>query len=85
MGQPTEIETDFAAMMQKLSERAASGNTEARRETHREAGISTLISAIHSLGQRVESLEESFLRKLETIQFKKIEEQISRRSGKARR
>ena len=77
MAQPTEIESDFAAVMQELSAHATGSKEESRREAQFAAGMSTLISAIHSLGQRVESLEESFLRKLETLHFQKIEEQIS--------
>jgi hypothetical protein len=71
----TEIETDFAAVMQELSARAESG--ESRRDAQIAAGMSTMISAIHSLGQRVESLEESVMRKFEGLQLQKIEEQLS--------
>ncbi len=71
----TEIETDFAAVMQELSGRAEGG--ESRRDAQIAAGMSTMISAIHSLGQRVESLEESVMRKFEGLQLQKIEEQLS--------
>jgi len=70
----TEIETDFAAVMQELSARAEGG--ESRRDAQIAAGMSTMISAIHSLGQRVESLEESVMRKFESLQLQKIEEQL---------
>lgn len=71
----TEIETDFAAVMQELSARAEGG--ESRRDAQIAAGMSTMISAIHSLGQRVESLEESVMRKFESMQLQKIEEQLA--------
>ncbi len=76
MNESTEIETDFSSVMQELSARAANGKEETRREAQFAAGMSTLVSAIHSLGQRVESLEESVLRKFETIHFEKLEGQI---------
>ncbi len=41
------------------------------------SGISALINAIHSLGQRVESLEESVVRNFESIHFQKMEDQLS--------
>ncbi len=76
MSELTAIESDFAAVMQELSAQAASpaalkaGLADA-------AGISILISAVHSLGQRIEALEESFLGKFEQLHFQKIEEQLN--------
>jgi molecular chaperone GrpE (heat shock protein) len=75
MSQAIEIETDFAAVMQELSAKAATSPPAA--ELVPVSGISALITAIHSLGQRVESLEESVVRNFESIHFQKIEEQLS--------
>ncbi|MEO7168170.1 MAG: nucleotide exchange factor GrpE [Chthoniobacterales bacterium] len=67
------VEADFAAVMQELSAQAAAAGP-SKAET--DAGLAILISAVHSLGQRVESLEESVVRKFESIHFKKIEDQL---------
>lgn len=75
MSEATEVETDFAAMMQELSTRAA--NEDSRRDAQLSAGMASMISAIHSLGQRVESLEESIVRKFEAMQFERLEQQIA--------
>lgn len=75
MSQAIEIETDFAAAMQELSAKAATSPPAA--ELMPVSGISALINAIHSLGQRVEALEESVVRNFESIHFQKIEEQLS--------
>ena len=50
---------------------------EAPDEASSALGISALISAVHSLGQRVETLEESVMRKFEGLQFRKLEEQLA--------
>ncbi len=76
MSQATEVETDFTAAMQELSARAESEKDGAKRDAQIAAGMSTMISAIHSLGQRVESLEESVMRKFENLHFEKIEQQL---------
>jgi len=76
MSQAIEIETDFTAVMQELSAQAATP-TPASAELVPVSGISALISAIHSLGQRVEALEESVVRNFESIHFQKIEDQLS--------
>ncbi len=68
----TEVETDFAAAMLALSAQA-SGHEDARMAS----GISVLISGIHALSQRVESLEESMVRKFEGLQFQKLEQQLA--------
>ena len=81
MDRGTEIETDVAAVMQELSAAAASAAAPARelpQETSAALGISTLISAVHALGQRVETLEESVMRKFEGLQFQKLEEQLAK-------
>ncbi len=75
MSQAIELETDFAAAMHELSAQAA--NPPAKQSEPEAAAMTALISAVHSLGQRVESLEESVLRKFETIHFQKIEEQLA--------
>lgn len=68
----TEIETDFAAAMQLLSAQAA-GPDDGRIAS----GISVLISGMHSLGQRMEALEESMVRKFESLHFQKLEQQLA--------
>lgn len=72
MSEATEIETDFAAAMHELSEQAT-GKEDARIAS----GISVLISGIHSLGQRLEALEETVVRKFEATQFQRIEQQLA--------
>ncbi|MGI8430949.1 MAG: nucleotide exchange factor GrpE [Chthoniobacterales bacterium] len=72
MEQGTELEANFAAVMQELSVEAA-GTEDARIAS----GISVLISGIHALGQRLEVLEETVVLKFETAQFQKIEQQLA--------
>ena len=79
MSQASEIEVDFAAVMQELSAAAAALPVrDLTEETGSERGISALISAVHSLGQRVETLEESVMRKFEGLQFQKLEQQLAK-------
>lgn len=66
------MEADFAAVMQELSVQAA--GTE---DTRVASGISVLISGMHSLGQRLEALEETVMRKFEAAQFQRIEQQLT--------
>ena len=63
MSQASEIEVDFAAVMQELSAAAAAAPIRdlPAATSSSEMGISALISAVHSLGQRVETLEESVM------------------------
>ncbi len=68
----TEIETDFAAAMQLLSVQAAGPD-----DDRVASGISVLISGMHSLGQRMEALEESMVRKFESLHFQKLEQQLA--------
>ena len=79
MSRATEIEADFAAVMQELSAEAAAAVTVKGlpEEASSALGISALISAVHSLGQRVETLEESVMQKFEGLQFRKLEEQLA--------
>lgn len=71
----SEIESDFAAAMQELSVRAS--DDIARRDAQISASMASMISAVHSLGQRVESLEESVMRNFESMHFQRLEEQIT--------
>ena len=73
MSQSNEIETDFASAMHELSAQVSNG----REESRFVSGISVLLSAVHALGQKVEDLEESFVRKFEALQFQKLEEQLA--------
>lgn len=72
MNEMTETETDFAAAMQQLSAQAST-----RDDSRIASGISVLISGIHSLGQRIEALEESMEQKFESLHFQKIEQQLT--------
>ncbi|HEX4667793.1 MAG TPA: nucleotide exchange factor GrpE [Chthoniobacterales bacterium] len=76
MGPAIKLESDFSAAMQELSAEAAQA-APAKPNAQATADISILISAVHSLGQRVESLEESLFRKFETLHFEKVEGQLS--------
>ncbi|MEO8044828.1 MAG: nucleotide exchange factor GrpE [Spartobacteria bacterium] len=49
----------------------------ARRADPEPSGMTALIGAVYALNQRIESLEESVLRKFETVHFQRIEEQLS--------
>jgi molecular chaperone GrpE (heat shock protein) len=75
MAQRIELETDFAAAMQELS--AQADTMSGTRQVAASADFSLLISAVHSLGQRIEALEESVFRKFETLPFASIESQLS--------
>ena len=72
MNEMTETGTDFATAMQQLSAQAST-----RDDSRIASGISVLISGIHSLGQRMEALEESILQKFESLHFQKIEQQLA--------
>jgi molecular chaperone GrpE (heat shock protein) len=81
MSRGSEVETNFALVMQELSaEASAVGVTSLKQKAEQDSSalsISSLISAVHSLGQRVETLEESVMRKFESLQFQKLEEQLA--------
>lgn len=76
MSDEAVVETDFAAAMQQLSAQA-SGRDQSRHDAQVTSALSQVISAVHALGQRIESLEESVLRKFESAHFEQIEEQIA--------
>ena len=79
MSQASEIEVNFAAVMQELSAAAAAAPIrDLPAASSSELGISALIGAVHSLGQRVETLEESVMRKFEGLQFQKLEQQLAK-------
>ena len=48
-----------------------------RRAEPEPSGMTALIGAVYALNQRIEALEESVLRKFETVHFERIEEQLS--------
>ena len=77
MSEVTEVESDFAAAMQTLSAQAVPSLVVEQDDALPASGISALINAVHSLGQRLESLEETVLRRLEPIHFEKMEKEIS--------
>jgi molecular chaperone GrpE (heat shock protein) len=67
-----QIEIEFASAMQELSSKATGGE-----DSRVASGISVLISGIHALGQQMEALEESVVRKFEGLQFQKLEQQLA--------
>jgi len=81
MSRGSDVETNFSLVMQELSaEASASALASMKQKADKDSaavGISSLISAVHSLGQRVETLEESVMRKFESLQFQKLEEQLA--------
>jgi molecular chaperone GrpE (heat shock protein) len=77
MSEMTEVESDFAAAMQTLSAQAVPSLVIEQDDALNASGISALISVVHSLGQRLESLEETVLHRLEPIHFEKMEKEIS--------
>ena len=62
---------DFAVVMQELAGDASPEM--ARVEARLTSGITAILSAVHSLGQRIEALEENVVRNFETTHFQKIE------------
>ena len=75
MSQAIEIESDFGATMHELSAEAVTPPSQ--RSDPEPSGMTALIGAVYALNQRIEALEESVLRKFETIHFEKIEEQLA--------
>ena len=69
------VEGNFAAAMQELS--AAAAAPEANLNERVASGITALLSAAHSLSQRVEALEESVMRNFEALHFAKIEDHLA--------
>ncbi|MEO8439480.1 MAG: nucleotide exchange factor GrpE [Spartobacteria bacterium] len=74
MSQAIEIESDFAAEMHELS---AAAVTSPVKRPEADSAITALIGAVHALNQRMESLEESIIRRFETVHFERIEEQLA--------
>lgn len=68
------VEANFAAAMQELSAAAA---PQGKPDERVASGITALLSAAHSLGQRVEALEESVMRNFEGLHFAKLEEHLA--------
>lgn len=80
MSRGPELDTEFALVMQELSAEASAAVASVKGKTEEASsalGISSLISAVHALGQRVETLEESVMRKFESLQFQKLQEQLT--------
>jgi molecular chaperone GrpE (heat shock protein) len=68
-------ETDFAVAIQELGAEATASTV--RTSERMIGGITALLSAVHSLGQRLEAIEESITRNAEALQFQKIENHLS--------
>jgi molecular chaperone GrpE (heat shock protein) len=69
------IESDFASTMQELSAQASA--PAAKDESKTASGITALLSALHSLGQRFEALEETVGHELRPVHVEKIEQQLA--------
>lgn len=69
-------EPEFALMMQGLSAEAAPAPPLSSDERVT-SGITALLSAVHSLGQRLEAVEESVVRNFEATHLQKIEAQLT--------
>jgi molecular chaperone GrpE (heat shock protein) len=69
-------EKGFAAAMQELSTQAAAVQSP-KADNPVTSGISVLLSAVHSLNQRLEALEEMTMRNFEAMQFQKLEAQLA--------
>jgi len=70
-----EVDDDFGTAMHELSAEAVTPPS--RRREPEPSAMTALIGAVYSLNQRMEALEESILRKFETIHFERIEEQLA--------
>lgn len=68
------VDEDFGSAMHELSAEAVKP---ARQSDPEPSATTALIGAVYALNQRMEALEESFLRKFETIHFERIEEQLA--------
>ncbi|MEO7723121.1 MAG: hypothetical protein ABIU29_00300 [Chthoniobacterales bacterium] len=68
-----EVEDDFGTAMHELSAEAIKP---ARRSDPEPSAMTALIGAVYSLNQRMEALDESILRKFETVHFERIEESL---------
>ena len=70
------VDPDFASVMQDLSAQASPQGKSAS-QADLANGISAALSAMHSLGQRLEELEETVIRKFETLNLPKIEKDVT--------
>ncbi|HEY3663324.1 MAG TPA: nucleotide exchange factor GrpE [Chthoniobacterales bacterium] len=75
MSEAIEVDADFGTAMHELSAEAVTPPS--RRKEPEPSATTALIGAVYSLNQRMEALEESMLRKFESIHFEKIEEQLA--------
>ena len=76
MSTATGMDPDFAAVMQDLSAQASpqeNGGSHADLAN----GITASLSALHALGQRIEALEETMIRKFEPLSLAKIEKDVT--------
>jgi molecular chaperone GrpE (heat shock protein) len=69
------VESDFASTMQELSAQASAPT--AKEESRTASGITALLSALHSLGQRFDALEERVVHELQPAHLAKIEQQLA--------
>lgn len=76
MSTATGMDPDFTAVMQDLSAQASpreNGGSQADLAN----GITASLSALHALGQRIEALEETMIRKFEPLNLAKIEKEVT--------
>ncbi len=76
MNTATGMDPEFAAVMQDLSAQASPRENGAS-QADLANGISASLSALHALGQRIEALEETMIRKFEPLNLAKIEKDVT--------
>jgi len=76
MSTATGMDPDFAAVMHDISEEASPLRKSAS-QADLANGISAALGALHSLGQRIEALEETVIRKFEPFDLAKIEKDVT--------
>lgn len=70
------MDSDFNAVMQDLSAQA-SPTGKSSTQANIANGISAALSALHALGQRIEALEETMIRKFEPLNLSKLEQEVT--------
>ena len=76
MSVASQTESEFAAVMQDLSAQAGPRNQK-QSQPDLASGISASLAALHALGQRIETLEETMLRKFEPLNVAQIEKDVA--------
>src|SRR5690242_146836 len=80
MNSSNAIDSDFSALMQDLSAEAVPAKP-GQRAVDFADGISAVLGALHALGQRLDSLEETVIRKFDPLVLAKIEKDVGTMCG----